>query len=336
MTMSLPRLAGLHHLSAMSSHAQDTIDFYAGILGLPLLKQTVNFDDPGTYHLYFGDPAVQLGTMTFFIWPGAHRGRVGTGGTKSVSFSIASNGDLDRWESSLTGHGITTARDLLGDSGTVLRLSDPDGLQLELVSREGSIATPPRTRSIRPSAQGELAAPRVGPIQQVTVIVSNLERSTAFYAGTLGLDVEAGATAEDRTSGRSHSLKEATSGARVPAVVLLPSDGSPPAFRLGAGVTHHFALQVATEPDLVAWRDYLNDSGTPTTDIKDRLYFRSIYFRDPDGHVIEIATNGPGFAVDEPLSGLGQQLALPPWLEDRRSEIVGRLPSLNTRPTVAL
>jgi glyoxalase family protein len=115
-----------------------------------------------------------------------------------------------------------------------------------------------------------------------------------------------------------------------PPVVLLQADATTPDFQLGAGLTHHFAMQVADVGGLVAWRDFLNDAGVPTTDLKDRRYFESIYFRDPDGHVLEIATTGPGFTVDEPQSQLGQHLTLPPWLEDRRSEIVRRLPPLIT------
>ena len=131
--MTRTHLTGLHHLSAMSSHAQNTIDFYAGILGLPLLKQTINYDDPGSYHLYFGDPDLQIGTMTFFVWPGAHRGQIGRGGTSHVSFALSSAADLDRWESWLAQHGITTTVESRADGTGILRLEDPDGLRLEFV-----------------------------------------------------------------------------------------------------------------------------------------------------------------------------------------------------------
>lgn len=330
--MTVPQLTGLHHLSAISSHAQNTVDFYAGILGLPLLKQTVNYDDPASYHLYFGDPDLQIGAMTFFVWPGANRGTVGQGGTSRVSFALSTEADLDRRASWLARHGIDATADSDADDAQVLRFEDPDGLHLEFVSlahdsEPNSGATPSND-----SVTSATAPPRLGPIDQVALIVSDVTRSRRFYGETLGLRVSSRDANERALLNHLDSSEKNDVRMNTPPVVLLQADPLTPRFCLGAGQTHHFALQVANQSGLVAWREFLNSAGVPTTEIKDRRYFQSIYFRDPDGHVLEIATTGPGFSVDEPKAQLGQHLALPPWLEDRRSEIAGRLPPLNTRP----
>lgn len=330
--MTNTQLAGLHHLSAISSDAQNTIDFYVGILGLSLLKQTVNFDDPRSYHLYFGDPEHQIGTMTFFVWPGAHHGQIGRGGTSRVSIPILSDGELGYWETWLASNAITTSKASLASGSEVLRIEDPDGLQLELIHRKKSSEGDQTATRFNNVVFASSEVPRLGPIDQVSVIVSDLERSRSFYAGALGLVVGTQAIDQSALSHVHSSIHVDEIQAKTPSIVLIEADEKIPPFRLGAGLTHHFALQATSEADLFAWRDYLNETGVHTTDVKDRRYFQSIYFRDPDGHVVEIATTGPSFTVDETISELGQQLALPPWLEDHRPEIVRGLPPLNSRP----
>lgn len=335
MTMTPSRLMGLHHLSAMSSHAQDTIDFYAGMLGLPLLKQTVNYDDPGSYHLYFGDPEKQIGTMTFFVWPGAHRGQVGRGGVSQVSFPLSSSEELGRWESWLTRQSIPLTGESCAGGGGSLRLEDPDGLRLELTYRPAEEKTKEMALSTCNASSVDSGSIGLAPIDQVTVMVSDLGTSMAFYERILGLNVALSARPEPVNGNNSFRGPIRNARFNPPAVVLEQSRDTDPKFRLGAGLAHHFALQTADLADLIAWRDYLNDAEVATTDIMDRSYFKSIYLRDPDGQVVEIATTGPGLAIDESQSELGQHLALPPWLEDQRAEIVSRLPSLISRPTAA-
>jgi glyoxalase family protein len=323
----------MHHLSAMSSDAQDTIDFFAGILRLPLLKQTVNYDDPGTYHLYFGHPDLQIGTMTFFVWPGAQRGQIGRGGTSRASFALSSEAEFDHWELWLARNGIPTKTKSRATGVPILQFEDPDGLRLELEGPRGSSKSQAAAASDGEVGASAAAPPPLGALGQVTVIVTNLERSSAFYADLLGIDVEAQDAIDANGSTNLDTDQYNAPRENMTPVVLLQADAATPPFRLGAGLTHHFALQVTDCSGLVAWRDFLNDSGVPTTEVKDRRYFQSIYFRDPDGHVLEIATTGPGFAVDEPMTHLGERLALPPWLEDRRPEIARRLPPLNPHPS---
>jgi glyoxalase family protein len=175
----------------------------------------------------------------------------------------------------------------------------------------------------------------LGPIHQVTVMVSDIEKSRTFYEDVLGLVITTSGQPELPHGNNPTSDQSSNSHRNQAAVLLKPTADTDPRFRLGAGLTHHFALETNDLADLVTWRDYLNEMGVHATDIKDRTYFKSIYFRDPDGQVVEIATTGPGFAIDEPPPELGQHLALPPWLEGRRTEITSRLPSLTSRPLAA-
>jgi glyoxalase family protein len=230
------RLGALHHVTAICSSAQATADFYRG-LGLHLVKKTVNFDDPASYHLYFGDEAGAPGTLlTFFEWPGARRGRAGAGSVVSIE---------------LAAPGVDEPR----------TVADPDGLRLELV----------------PGERPELRA------------------LAAFGDAHADLLAE-GAPLEVRAGAREHAA-------------------------LGAGVVHHHAWRVPDAETQLAWRERLLELGLHPSEVLDRKYFRSVYFRTPDGLLFELATDGPGFAVDEPADSLGRSLALPPWLEPERDEI---------------
>src|SRR4051794_22308377 len=230
------QLAGLHHVTCVCSDAQRTLDFYRDRLGFTLVKKTVNFDDPHSYHLYFGDETGAPGTLiTFFEWPRADRGRLGRGTLESIG--VASPSVDGRCE-----------------------LEDPDGLRLRLEPGE---------------------RPRLCDV-------------VAFG----NPDLYAGLFANDAPLQFAEPIEETA--------------------LVGAGTTHHIAWRTASDDEQAAWVERLTDIGLRPTEVQDRKYFRSVYFRMPDGILIEIATDGPGFLVDEPRETLGQGLSLPPWLEDDR------------------
>jgi glyoxalase family protein len=233
------QLAGLHHVTCVCSDAQRTLDFYRDGLGFSLVKKTVNFDDPHSYHLYFGDEVGRPGTLiTFFEWPRADPGRLGRGTLESI--------------------GLETP---LADEES--EVEDPDGLRLSLYPG---------------------AAPR---LRDVSVIGNP--------------DLYAGLFAEDAPLQFAEPVEEAA--------------------LIGAGTTHHIAWRAKDDAEQEAWRERLAEVGLHPTPVQDRKYFRSIYFRMPDGILIEIATDEPGFAVDEPAESLGQGLSLPPWLEPERETL---------------
>jgi glyoxalase family protein len=232
-------LAALHHVTCVCSDAQETLDFYRDRLGFTLVKKTVNFDDPHSYHLYFGDEVGTPGSLiTFFEWPRAERGRLGRGTLESI--------------------GLETP--VVEEEGEI---EDPDGLRLRLYQGER-----PRLRDV--------------------VAIGNPD----LYVGLF---------AEDAPLEFAEPAEEAA--------------------LIGAGTTHHIAWRTADDATEHGWLDRLTDLGLRPTPVQDRKYFRSVYFRMPDGILIEIATDGPGFLVDEPAESIGHSLSLPPWLEDERDTL---------------
>jgi glyoxalase family protein len=309
-------LPGLHHVTALSGDAQDNLDFYVGVLGLRRVKTTVNFDDPTTHHLYYGDATGRAGTiLTFFPWPRAAKGRPGAGMATAVAFDVP-EGSLDDWAARLEAHGIEYDRERRFGNAA-LQLSDPSGLPLELVATE----TPD---GATPWSDGEVSADRaIRGLHAPTLPVFADDRTVELFADVFGWS-QVG-TEGDRIRVRAPEPGLGT------AVDLLARDRHPSG-RMGRGMVHHVAFRV---PDVAAqksWRATLRDRGLQVTDVKDRQYFQSIYFRDPDwtsGLLFEIATDGPGFLVDEAESDLGQSLTLPPHLESRREELSAALPTLS-------
>jgi glyoxalase family protein len=344
-------IQGIHHLTAISADAQRTVDFYTRILGQRLIKQTVNFDDPTSYHLYFADEENGPGVATFFEWKGAERGKYGIGGTHHLAYETESRDTLLQWKRWLTDSGLSVTGPYNRVYFESIYFTDPDGLILEIATRGpgwtideapdqlGNTTMPPpleTTAGHRDEAAiaaetwpEPVAAPtkamRLKRMHHITAIGSNATRTEAFFTGLLGM----------RTVKRTLNFDNPESphlyfgvGDGPPGTIITyfayPHGSMRPA-RVGAGLTHHFALGVRDEEALAAWRDYLRASGVSVTDVRDRAYFRSIYFRDPDGLLVEIASDTPGFTADEPAAELGRSLELPPWLESRRTEITQRL-----------
>ncbi|MFD2417487.1 ring-cleaving dioxygenase [Amycolatopsis pigmentata] len=306
------KTSGLHHVTAIGGDPQRNADFYLRTLGLRLVKTTVNFDDPGTYHLYYGDQSGKPGTlMTFFPWRDAPSGRRGTGQATTTSFSVPER-SIGWWQQRLTEAGVSAGRIAGRDGEDVLTFHDPDGLQLALVAH-------PQGDPRDPWDNGHVPAEHaIRGLHSVTLSVAE-EDATAEMFRELGLSF---------TTSEGNRLRfSAGEGGPGAIVDILVTPGAPRGL-VAAGTVHHVAWRAPDEPTQAAWRAELVDRGVSVTSILDRQYFRSIYFREPGGTLLEVATDQPGFSVDEPLLELGRALKLPPWLEPDREQIEHALPVL--------
>ncbi len=349
---------GFHHVTGVVSNAQRTVDFYRDLLGLSLVKKTVNFDVPDTYHLYFGAPDGRPGTiLTFFEWPKASRGRFGVGGVHHIALSVKDEETQLQWKRRLTDHGVRVGGPYDRGYFTSIYFTDPDGQVLEMATEGPGFAIdepadalgqelkiPDSTRLPGGRDEATIAA-RTWPepvdiitpeltiagIHHVTGHTDDLGAAHDFYTGALGLDLVKMSLNQDDEKTR-HYFWANYDGQTVKPASDMTLFGWPPhasKAREGTGQTHHVAFRAKDRDQMNAWRDHLESLGLHVTDVKDRKYFESIYFRTPDGLLIEIATDGPGFAVDEPADALGQSICLPDWLEDQRSEIEAGLEPLH-------
>jgi glyoxalase family protein len=289
------RLEGIHHITGITADAPGNVDFYARVLGLRLVKKTVNQDDPTVYHLFYADEKGSPGSdITFFEYPGARRGHAGEGMVHRVVWRVASEDALDFWETRLRTERTTVSR----EDGR-LRFADPEGLELELVvadtSDEPLIAD-------SPEIPAELALQGFGGVRAFS---SDPERSRAFLEETLGFEGENDGEFEVRGEQRgSFYAYDPSEGPGIP----------------GAGTIHHVAWASPPE-EHEEWREHVQQAGASPTPVIDRFYFKSIYFREPSGVLFEIATMGPGFTADEPLESLGERLSLPPNFERLRDQV---------------
>lgn len=311
-------ILGIHHVTAIAGDPQANVDFYTKVLGLRLVKRTVNFDDPRTYHLYYGDELGRPGTiLTFFPWPGAPRGRRGTGQVTVTSFSVPA-GSLDGWVERLASHDVEIEG--LGErfGSKTLAFLDPDDLLLELVAEERD--------ERRPWERGPVPSEHaIRGFHSVTLTESGYEATAELL--TEGMEFRAVAEERDR-------YRFAAGGGAPGALVDIVCAPDAPPGEVAAGSVHHIAWRVAGDEEQRAWRGRLVERGLNVTPILDRQYFRSIYYREPGGVLFEIATDPPGFTVDEPPEQLGSGLRLPPWLEPHRDRIEGVLPYLRI-PAIA-
>ncbi len=348
---------GLHHITIVTRDAQRNLNFYAGTLGLRLVKRTVNFDDPGAYHLYYGDETGSPGTaVTFFEWPGVVRGHPGIGGTHHMALSVDDEPALLKWKRYLTDRGITVRGPYDRTYFRSIYFDDPDGTHLEIATRgpgwtvdEPADAlgqahiTPPPAATLAGRDEDRIAhatwpepVPDILPemalrqgMHHITAIAASIARTHSFYGGLLGLRlVKQTENYDDPTSRHWYWAV----GDGQPGTIFTAFERDPKQTRrvtMGAGQTHHFALAVKDEQTQLDWRERLMAAGLSVSPVLDRVYFKSIYTRDPDGHIVELATLGPGFAVDEPAEALGSQLMLPSWLEPNRSIIAANLRPLS-------
>lgn len=309
-----PTITGIHHITAIAGDPQGNLDFYADVLGLRLVKRTVNFDDPTTYHLYYGNETGGPGTiLTFFPWRGMPSGRRGHGQVVTTAFSVP-EGSLGYWRERLESFGSLAEppEERFGD--TVLAFSDPDGLKLELVAHEEAEAMPAWKASPVPVERA------IRGFHSAALCLGSYERTASLLTERFGF--------EDAGREGNRFRFEAPGGPGPGRRVDLVCAPDMPVGRMGIGTVHHIAWRARDEEEQKVWRERILAHGLDVTPVLDRHYFRSIYFREPGGVLFEIATDPPGFAVDEPLARLGGSLTLPPWLEPARQRIEAALPSL--------
>jgi glyoxalase family protein len=301
MTRTIP---GIHHVTAITLDPQSNLDFYTGIMGLKLVKETVNFDDPSVYHFYYGDESGRPGTiLTFFPFTLADFGRAGSRMVDRVTFAVPEHA-LEDWMVRLAGHGIDFDGPVRRFEHSVISFRDPDGLKLEIAG-------------FADDSSGDGA---IRGFDGITLCVEKPEPTVKLLTEAFGyrqIGEEPGRT-------RFHASDDGaqTIGAAIDILV----DSEMPVGRQGGGTVHHVAFRARSDEEQKMWRDEIAALGFGVTPILDRQYFRSIYFREPGGVLFEIATDKPGFAVDEEPQSLGTALKLPPWLEAQRRSIERRLP----------
>jgi glyoxalase family protein len=309
------KFAGIHHVTAIASNPQENVDFYSGVLGLRLVKKTVNFDDPESYHLYYGDAVGNPGTIiTFFSWPLASLGRIGTGQVTATPFAVPED-SLVYWTERLVEHGIRFEQPEKRFGETVLAFRDPDRLAVELVAQPG------RDGTVDPWKESPVPPEHaIRGIAGVTLSVRSAEATTDFLVHLLGFEKN------EEENGRRRYLTMGSGGSF--ADILERPDRA--VGQTAVGTVHHVAWRAPNEETQKVWREEIASRGFDITPLLDRKYFRSVYFREPGGVLFEIATDPPGFAVDEDKEHLGESLELPPWLEKDREWIEQALPPIYT------
>lgn len=347
--MSENTILGFHHLTFISGNAQRTTDFYTKLLGFRMVKKTVNFDDPDSYHLYYGDEQGTPGTiLTFFEWKNAPRGLLGIGGTHHIALRVANYDGLLKWKRRLSDHGIKVTGPYNRFYFQSIYFRDPDGLIIEIAT-DGpgftvdeapdqlgtSFQTPPAEltkanrdeetiKAITWSTSVENITADMSllkGIHHLSATSSDIRATHAFFTDVLQMR-RVKMTDNFDQGGMPHwywGNKNADVGTTV--TYFEHSRSNTRQAQLGTGVTHHYALAVADEDVQRYYQKRLRNAGYRTSDIIDRDYFKSVYTHDPDGHIVELATLEPGFTVDEPLETLGTQLQLPDWLEAQRSDV---------------
>jgi glyoxalase family protein len=307
--------SGIHHITAIAGSARRNLDFYTGTLGLRLVKRTVNFDDPETYHLYYGDSAGRPGTiLTFFPWDDAPPGRLGIGEAQETVFSIP-EGSIGYWTHRFVEKSVPHDPPHKRFGETTLAFRDSDGTRLALAGAKGIEAKPGWSAGDVPAEHA------IRGFHGVSLLLAEAAPTAAILTDVFGFVAE----------GREGAIERyRAQGFDFGAIVDLRKAGEFLAARQGAGSVHHIAFRAVDDAGQQAMvLKLVQDHHLRTTEQKDRNYFRSVYFREP-GHVLfEIATDPPGFAVDEPAESLGQALKLPPFLEGRRAEIEAALPKLD-------
>lgn len=327
-------ILGIHHVTAIASDPQKNIDFYTRVLGLRLVKLTVNYDDPTTYHLYFGDEIGRPGTiLTFFPWPNAPRGHRGTGQVIATSFLIPEH-SIDYWLDRLKGQKVPVQGPTKRFSNTeeVLTLYDPDGLELELVANRSA-----EERTLHVWKEGPIPIEHaIRGFYSVTLSEVRYEHTAHLLTNELGFKLigqdgsrfrfQISGSKEDAAAGRNKADKGEYHGSNIVDILCLPNAQFG---MIGVGTVHHVAWRTPSDEQQKMLRAKIVKAGLDATPVIDRTYFHSVYFREPGGVLFEIATNPPGFATDEKVEELGTHLVLAPWLESVRKDLERVLPPVH-------
>lgn len=353
-------IQGLHHITLVCHNAQRTVDFYTQVLGQRFIKKTVNFDDPSAYHLYFGNQTGEPGSaITFFEWAHAPQGYPGIGGTHHFAFCVADYDGLLKWKRRLTDLGLDVNGPLDRHYFTSIYFRDPDGVILEIAtagpgfSRDepadslGTEHRPPPPEMIISNRDEERIAAEMWPksvakisasmalmqgMHHITAIGSDIQRTHAFFGDLLEMRL---VKMTDNFDNPDSAHWYWGTGDGEPGTLITYFEQDPNRARrvgMGAGQTHHFAFSVPDEESQLEWRERLLSAGLQVSPVMERVYFKSIYTSDPDGHIVELATAGPGFLVDEEEAELGQNLKLPPWMEKHRQQIEERIQPISVEP----
>ncbi|MEO6458419.1 MAG: ring-cleaving dioxygenase [Chloroflexia bacterium] len=311
-------IQGIHHITAIAGDAQENLAFYSGMLGMRLVKKSVNQDDPGTYHLFYADAEGHPGTdLTFFPWANMPRGRKGAGLSVEVPLAVPA-GSLDYWAERLERYGVKFAPIEVRFGERSLPLTDPHGLELSLVETADPRLFTPWEGSPVPTEQQVLG------LHAARLWERSLATTASFLIDVLGFErlVEDGGwvrfVVQGGGSGNIVDIQEVPDAQQG---------------RWGVGSVHHIAWRLPDEQQQITLREQIVMAGAHPTGVIDRFWFKSVYFREPGGVLFELATDGPGFALDENPEHLGEQLILPPWLEPDRSKIEAALPVLNSPAT---
>ncbi|MBM7610388.1 glyoxalase family protein [Lysinibacillus composti] len=293
---------GIHHITAIVGHPQENVDFYAGVLGLRLVKKTVNFDDPGTYHFYFGDESGNPGTIiTFFPWADAYQGKIGDGQVGTTTYAVP-NGSFEFWKKRLNQYKIQFTESKRFDED-YLQFEDPHGLQLELVEREEGKLNNWNFGGVTP----EVAIKGFG---GATLLSSNANETAKLLENVMGLE-------KVGLDGDFIRFKSAGDIGNI--IDLKISSGG--RGHMGVGTVHHIAWRAKDNEDQLEWQSYVAENGYHVTNVKDRNYFNAIYFREHGEILFEIATDPPGFAHDESFETMGSELKLPLQFEPHRDQL---------------
>ena len=306
---------GLHHVTAIAGPAQENVDFYAGVLGLRLVKRSVNQDDPGTYHLFYADAEGHPGTdLTFFPWAQMAPSREGHGLSSEVSLAVPP-GSLDFWRERLRKYRAAVGEPESRFGKAVLPLRDPHGLRVALAESEDSLGRTFTSWTGSPIAEEH----QIRGLESARLIERDLVRTTSFLTNAMGFEQVA-------TENGWH--RYGVAGGKSGAYIDLHESPTSPRGAWGTGSIHHLAWRVDDEKHQAEVRTRVLEGGSRPTPVIDRFWFKSVYFPEPGGVLFELATEGPGFAVDEDPAHLGETLVLPPWLEPERGSIEAVLPGL--------
>lgn len=300
---------GIHHITAIVGDPKENVAFYQNVLGLRLIKKTVNFDDPGTYHLYFGNEQGEPGTViTFFPWKNARQGQIGRGQVGRTTF-VVNPDSLSFWEERLNEFHVPTERATrFGED--YLQFNDPHGLQLEIVERTGASENTWPTEGL-PSEKG------IKGFGGAILLTSEPQETSSLLDELFGFE---------KVDENEQYVRFQSTGDLGNIVDVDKNETT--VGTMGVGTVHHIAFRAKDDQDHLEWQEHMMSNGYPTTEVKDRNYFKAIYLRDRGGLIVEIATDPPGFTADESLETLGEELKLPKWLEPRRKQLEEILPRL--------
>ena len=310
-------LGGLHHVTAVTGNAPGNLDFYRRVLGMRLVKKTVNQDVTSSYHLFYGDDVGHAGTeMTFFDWPNVGQHSNGVGDVSATGFIVPDAKALEWWQSRFDQEGVRHGNIETRNDKDVLPFYDPENQRLELIAGNAGDGVPWADSPVPPEFG-------IRGLAAVTLVVESVEASTSFLERVLHFRKAGEYRFPDNESRVANVMETGPGG--IGTEVHLEARPDTPMARVGIGGVHHVAFRTPDDEEHRQWREVVARSKTGVTDVIDRYYFRSIYFREPGGVLFEIATDGPGFAQDEAVAHLGEELSLPPFLEPQRAQIEAQL-----------